>query len=88
MAEQQLSVRSTRAKKKAHVLAKREQRTVSQIVERALDAYDNQANVQTRENAADFWSRVRREYGLDQGEDFDLDAIIRDGRTPHKPVEF
>jgi hypothetical protein len=32
MAEQQLSIRSTRARKLAHQLAKKEQRTVSQIV--------------------------------------------------------
>jgi hypothetical protein len=37
MAQQQLSIRSTRARNLAHMLAKKEQRTVSQIVEQASE---------------------------------------------------
>ena len=40
MAEPQLSVRSARARELAHRLAKRERRTVAEVVERALEAYD------------------------------------------------
>ncbi len=89
MTEVQLSIRSAHAHKVARRLAKLEGRSVRQIVERALDAYAKSMVQETRkESAADFFTRIRKDYALDQGEDFDLDAIIREGRAPHKPVEF
>ena len=39
MAEPQLSVRSARARDLAHRLALRENRTIAEIVERALESY-------------------------------------------------
>jgi hypothetical protein len=84
MAEQQLSIRSTRARNLAHMLAKKEQRTVSQIVERALDAYVKEPAVEPKESAAEFWERVRRDHGTD----IDLQAIIDENRKPQRPIEF
>lgn len=40
MAEPKLSVRSARARDLTHRLARREQRTVAEVVERALEAYE------------------------------------------------
>jgi hypothetical protein len=77
MAEPQLSVRSARARDLAHRLAQRENRTIADIVERALEAYD--VREAGREPAARFYRRVSESFGAD----IDLDAIIRDHRRPH-----
>jgi peptide subunit release factor 1 (eRF1) len=84
MAEQQLSIRSTRARNLAHMLAKKEQRTVSQIVERALDAYVNKPAVEPKESAAEFWERVRRDHGTEHN----LEEILEEHRTPHVGMEL
>jgi predicted transcriptional regulator len=84
MAEQQLSIRSTRARNLAHKLAKKEQRTVSQIVERALDAYVKETAPADRETDAGFWQRVNRDYATE----VDLEAIIKENRKPQRPIEF
>jgi hypothetical protein len=84
MAEAQLSVRSTRAKKLAHRLAKKERRTVSQVVERALEQYSSNLPEADTESASDFWDRITRDYGTD----VDLEAIIREHRKPHKAIEL
>jgi hypothetical protein len=84
MAEAQLSVRSTRAKNLAHRLAKKERRTVSQVVERALEQYNRSAPETEAESASDFWDRLTREYGTD----VDLEAIIREHRKPHKAIDL
>lgn len=77
MAEPQLSVRSARARALAHRLAKREQRTVAEVVERALEAYE--AAQSGREPAAQFYTRVSQSFGVD----LDLDAVLRASRKPH-----
>lgn len=74
MAEPQLSVRSARARDLAHRLARREKRSIADIVERALEAYE--ARVTGREPAARFFARLPVEYGTD----IDLEALIRDSR--------
>lgn len=74
MPEPQLSVRSARARDLAHRLARREQRTVAEVVERALEAYE--AAQTGREPAADFYARMNRQYGTD----IDLDAVVREHR--------
>ena len=77
MTEPQLSVRSARARDLAHRLARREHRTIAEVVVRALEAYDT---AQTgREPAADFYTRI----GLACATDIDLDALIRAQRSPH-----
>jgi hypothetical protein len=74
MTEPQLSVRSARARATAHRLARRERRTVAEVVERALEAYE--ATQTGREPATSFYSRLGREYGAD----IDLDAEVRKHR--------
>jgi hypothetical protein len=82
MAEPQLSVRSSKALKLAHLLAKKERRTVAQVVERALELY---AHVEpAREAAPDFYARISREYGTD----LDLDAVIREDRKPNAGIDL
>ena len=82
MAEPQLSVRSARARDLAHRLARREQRTVAEVVERALEAYETaQAG---REPAAQFYARISRDFGTD----LDLEAVLREQRQPHAGVDL
>jgi hypothetical protein len=77
MAEPQLSVRSARARALAHRLARRERRTVADIVERALEAYE--AAQTGREPAADFLARLGRECATD----VDLESVLREHRQVH-----
>lgn len=82
MPEPQLSVRSARARDLAHRLARRERRTVADIVERALEAYES---VQTgREPAADFYARLARECATD----VDLEAVLRQSRQVNPGPEL
>lgn len=82
MAEPQLSVRSARARDLAHRLARRENRTIADIVERALEAYeDRQAG---REPAEAFYKRISCETALD----FDLAADLRRAHGDHKGLEL
>ncbi|MGB3832282.1 MAG: plasmid stabilization protein [Mesorhizobium sp.] len=82
MAEPQLSVRSARARDLAHRLARRENRTVADIVERALEAYE--VREAGREPAVDFYARLTAVHGTD----IDLEAIIREARRAHKGPEL
>ncbi|HWD67617.1 MAG TPA: hypothetical protein VG227_06605 [Caulobacteraceae bacterium] len=77
MAEPQLSVRSARARDLAHRLARRERRSVADIVERALEAYE--VKEAGREPAAAFYARLASEFGTD----IDLEAVIRKTRKAH-----
>ena len=81
MGEPQLSVRSARARDLAHRLAKRERRSVAEIVERALEACES---AQTgRESASSFYARLSKDFGAD----VDLDALIHESRAAN-PVEL
>ena len=82
MAEPQLSVRSARARELAHRLARRENRSIADIVERALEAYETQQT--GREAAADFYRRISAQSALD----IDLDASIRADRMSHEGPEL
>lgn len=80
MAESQLSVRSARARDLAHRLARHEQRTIAEVVERALEAYEvAQAG---RESAARFYARISESFDTD----IDLDTIVREQRQPHAGI--
>ena len=74
MAEPQLSVRSAKARDLAHRLARRERRSVADMVERALEAYE--VREAGREPAASFYAELSTTYGTD----IDLEAVIRDAR--------
>lgn len=74
MAEPQLSVRSAKARDLAHRLARRENRSIADVVERALEAYE--VREAGREPAASFYQRVTQSYGTD----LDLESVIREGR--------
>ena len=78
MAEPQLSVRSARARDLAHRLARREHRSIAEIVERALEAYE--VREAGREPAAEFYKRVSSVFGTD----IDLEEVIRADRTAHE----
>jgi hypothetical protein len=82
MTEPQLSVRSARARATAHRLARRERRTVAEVVERALEAYE--AAQTGREPATSFYSRLSKEFGAD----IDLDELTRVHRRAHSGPEF
>lgn len=82
MAEPQLSVRSAKAREMAHRLARRENRTIADIVERALEDYEVRQT--GREPASTFWRRVSQECGTD----IDLEEIIQEHRKPHHGIDL
>jgi len=82
MPEPQLSVRSAKARDLAHELARREGRTVAEIVERALEAY--RSREAPRESAAEFYRRLTR----DREEDIDLDPLLEEHRKPHLGIDL
>lgn len=75
-------MRSARALDLAHRLARREQRTVVEVVERALEAYE--AAQAGREPAASFYVRLSQSYGTD----IDLEAVLREQRQAHRSIEL
>lgn len=82
MAEPQLSVRSGKARDLAHRLARREGRSIADVVERALEAYE--IREAGREPAAAFYARLAEEFGSD----IDLEAAIRENRKIHSGPEL
>lgn len=82
MAEPQLSVRSAKARDLAHRMARREHRSIADIVERALEAYE--IREAGREPAAAFYARL----AADRDSDVDLDTLIRESRKPHSGPDF
>lgn len=82
MPEPQLSVRSARARDLAHEIARRERRTVAEVVERALEAY--RSREPARESAAEFYRRLT--HGRE--EDVDLDALLEEHRKPHHGIDL
>jgi hypothetical protein len=86
MAEPQLSVRSARARDLAHMLARRERRTVAQVVEKALEAYAEKPSGQ-RESAKAFLDRLLAR-DPDDTVDIDLESVIREGRKPNPGIDL
>lgn len=82
MAEPQLSVRSSKARELAHRLARRENRSIADVVERALESYE--IREAGRESAATFYARLAAQAGTD----IDLEAVIGENRHPHQGVEL
>jgi hypothetical protein len=83
MASPQLSVRSAKAIEIAHRLARRDKRTIADIVETALAEYE--ARRTGREPASSFWRRVSEQYGSDE---IDLEELIKEHRKPHRGIEL
>jgi hypothetical protein len=84
VAQPQLSVRSAKARDLAHRLATRENRTIAEVVERALEAYE--IGDQAREPASDFFTRLIEDNPIE--EDFDWDGFLADQRKPHKGIDL
>ncbi|MER8974002.1 MULTISPECIES: plasmid stabilization protein [unclassified Mesorhizobium] len=82
MAEPQLSVRSAKARDLAHRLARRENRSIAEVVERALECYE--VREAGREPASAFYLRLSEQSGTD----IDLEAVIRESRRPNRGVEL
>jgi len=82
MPEPQLSVRSAKARDLARRLARRERRSIADIVERALEAYE--IREAGREPAATFYARLANEWGGD----LDLEAVIRENRRTHSGLDL
>jgi len=82
MAEPQLSVRSAKARDLAHRLARRENRSIADVVERALESYE--VREAGREPARSFYARLR----ASSATDIDLEEIIKEGRRGHKGVDL
>ena len=77
MAQPQLSVRSALARDLAHRLARRERRSIADVVESALVPYEQRET--GRESPETFYKRLSETCG----EDVDLNALIADHRRPH-----
>jgi hypothetical protein len=82
VAEPQLSVRSAKARDLAHRLARRERRSIADIVERALEAYE--IREAGRESAASFYGRL----AADCGADVDLEDVIKQSRQTNPGVDL
>ena len=82
MAEPQLSVRSSKARELAHRLARRENRSIADVVERALESYE--IREAGREPASSFYSRLAMQFGTD----IDLETVIHEHRNPHQGVDL
>lgn len=82
MAEPQLSVRSGKARDLAHRLARRENRSIADVVERALESYE--VREAGREPAAAFYAR----FGTASATHIDLEAVIRQKQQIHSGPEL
>ncbi|TAX23125.1 plasmid stabilization protein (plasmid) [Rhizobium leguminosarum] len=82
MAEPQLSVRSAKARDLAHRFARRENRSIADIVERALELYE--IREAGREAATTFYACLLQQSGTD----IDLEAVIKEDRQAHKGIEL
>ena len=82
MGAPQLSVRSAKARDLARRLARRENRSIADIVERALEFYETREA--GREPARAFYARLFESCGTD----IDLDGVIRESRKAHPGPDF
>lgn len=82
MAEPQITVRSAKAHDLAHRLARREGRSIGEVVERALEAYEARGG--SHESATAFYERLSRDHSTD----VDLETMIREDRTVNTGPEL
>ncbi len=92
MIEAQLNIRSTKAKKLAGQLAKQQRRTVTQVVELALEHFVNHpplaAPSAEKVTTESFWHSIARMSRESDGPDVDLEAIIAENRVAHDPIKL
>ncbi|MBX5156731.1 MULTISPECIES: plasmid stabilization protein [unclassified Rhizobium] len=81
MTEPQLAVRSAKARDLARRLARRENRSVAEIVERALEHYE--ICQVGPEPAMSVYARLSPQSGAD----LDLEAVVDGSREIHKGIE-
>jgi hypothetical protein len=86
MSQSQLSIRSDKASSLAQKYAKEDRRTLTQVVEIALELYSQQRTETKKESADEFWDRLVRENHVEGEVDIDLDSIIREKYKPHEPI--
>ena len=84
MAEPQPPVRSARAKALAYKLAKKEQRTISQVVECALELYAKPERLIPEETPHEFWDRITKDYATEHN----LEEILEEHRKPQHGIEL
>jgi hypothetical protein len=82
MTEPQILVRSAKVHDIANRLARRENRSITDVIERALESYDVRGAA--REPAAAFYARLSEQSGTD----IDLEEIVQEGRLVHQGVEL
>lgn len=82
MPQRWLSIRSAKARDLARRLAQREKCSIADIVERALEAYEERTAA--REPPAAFYARLKASCDPD----VDLEALIREERRPHAGDTF
>lgn len=82
MEEKEAIVRSAKARDLAHRLARRENRSIADVVERALESYE--VREAGREPASALYLRLSAQSGTD----IDLEAVIRESRRPNRGVEL
>ena len=90
MPEPQLSIRSARARTLAYRLAKKQKRTLSQVVELALEAFAKaEPPVSKKMSDSEFWENARRDYALDEeGSRLFEEALKEIRNAPYEPVEY
>ena len=90
MAEPQLSIRSARARTLAYRLAKKQKRTLSQVVELALEAFAKAEPPASKKiSDGEFWKNMNQEYALDDETFEKFEDALKDIRNaPYKPFEF
>lgn len=82
MPQPRLSIRSAKARDLARRIARREERSITSVVERALEEYE--ARDAAREPASEFYARLAKNYASN----FDFEALIRESRMPHSEPEL
>ena len=90
MAEPQLSIRSARARTLAYRLAKKQKRTLSQVVELALEAFAKTEPPEPKKmSGGEFWKKINEEYSVDDETFKKFEDALKDIRNaPYKPFEF
>jgi hypothetical protein len=91
MPQEQLTVRSTKARDLAHKLARKQRRTVSQVVEMALERLEaeSRSHRPMTKSVDNFWADLHRNlFPTGTEPDIDLNKIIEEHRQYPKPIDL